>query len=183
MQLHVPCECGEDVPVTEGEAGSRTTCRCGRTLVVPSLRELRRQAGVPGDGLAPDVVIETLLLAGKLPEEEECVLCSKRTAGCVFCYVEFERAVVVDGRPPLWAVIGMVFLFGWIGALLARSARREPREWGKDRSFTLPLRLCKRCQPALTDRASLKRALRSVPLYRRLLDKYPDAWVSLRDQE
>jgi hypothetical protein len=150
--------------------------------VVPSLRELRRQAGVPGAGLAPDLVIESLLLANKLPEEEECILCGDPTIGCVYCQVECERAVVVDGRPPLWAVIGMVLLFGWVGALLARSARKEPREWGKDRSFNLPMRLCDRCRPELTDTASVKRALRSVPLYRRLLDKYPRALVSLRSQ-
>src|ERR1700687_1888932 len=139
MQLHVPCECGEDVPVTEGEAGSRTTCRCGRTIVVPSLRELRRQAGVPGQGLGPELVLETLLLAGKLPEETECVLCSEQTAGCVSCQVDCVRAVVSDGRLWFWAELGLIVLFGWIGVLLARSARKEPREWGKDRSFTLPL--------------------------------------------
>jgi hypothetical protein len=179
MQLHVPCECGEDVPVTEGEAGSRTTCRCGRTVVVPSLRELRRQAGVPGDGLAPELVIEALLLAKKLPEEDECVLCSEPTNGCIFCQVECERAVVSDGEPPIWAVVASVVLLGWLGALLARNARREPREWGKDRSFTLPLRLCDKCRPTLTNFASVTRALRSVPLYRRLLDKYPRAVITL----
>jgi hypothetical protein len=182
MQLHVPCECGEDVPVTEGEAGSRISCCCGRTVVVPSLRELRRQAGVPGQGVAPELVLETLLLAGKLPEEDECVLCSEPTAGCVSCVVDCERAVVSDGRPSFWAELGLIVLFGWIGVLLARSGRKEPMEWGKDRSFTLPLRLCDACRPALTNFASVTRALRSVPLYRRLLDKYPRAVITLLGQ-
>jgi hypothetical protein len=76
-----------------------------------------------------------------------------------------------------------LILCNWVGLLfgllLALYSRREPEESGKDRSFTLPLRMCERCRPALTDVESVTRALRSVPLYRRLLDKYPRAVVTL----
>jgi hypothetical protein len=102
MNPAVPCECGESVSVTEGDAGGRLTCRCGRTVVVSSLRELRRQAGVPAKELAPELVLEAMLLTGKLPEEEECVLCSEVTSGCVISFVEIERAQVTGGRMPWW---------------------------------------------------------------------------------
>jgi hypothetical protein len=52
-------------------------------------------------------------------------------------------------------------------------------ETGKDRYFRLPLRICDQCSPRLTDAKSIKRALRSVPIYRKLLDKYARALVSL----
>jgi len=69
------------------------------------------------------------------------------------------------------------------GLLLAWAyGREEPKESGKDRSFTLPLRLCDACRATLTTVEAVKRALRSVPLYRRLLDKYPRAVISLLGQ-
>jgi hypothetical protein len=100
MKISIPCECGESVAVTEGDAGGRLTCRCGRTVAVPSLRELRRQSGMPQKEPEPDLVVEALLIAGKLPEEQECVLCSEVTSGCVTCFVEIEKAQVSDGRRP-----------------------------------------------------------------------------------
>jgi len=179
MQLQVPCECGQYVPVTEGEAGGRTTCRCGRTVVILSLRELRRLAGVPGAGLSPELAIKRLLQAEKLPEEEECVLCGEPTPACALCLVEYEPAVVIDDHPPVLALIGLVRLVGLLRGFLARSTLRETSEWGEDSSLNIPMRICDPCRPTLTDAKSVKRALRSVPLYRRLLDKYPRAIVSL----
>ena len=179
MNLVVPCECGELVSVTEGDAGGRLTCRCGRTVVVPSFRELRRQAGVPPKELAPELVLEALLLAGKLPDEQECVFCSEVTSGCAICFVEIERAQVSDGRQPWWVVASAFLLFGWLGALLVRQAREPTGETGKDRAYRVPLRICDQCRPRLNDARAIKRALRSVPLYRKLLDRYPRALVSL----
>src|SRR5947209_20168062 len=66
MRLVVPCECGNPVSVMEGDAGSTVTCRCGRAVSVPSLRELRRQSGAPETRPSPEMAIEALLLAGKL---------------------------------------------------------------------------------------------------------------------
>jgi hypothetical protein len=48
--LSLPCECGRQVALTEGAAGARVQCACGRTLRVPSLSELRRQARLAGPG-------------------------------------------------------------------------------------------------------------------------------------
>jgi hypothetical protein len=35
------CECGNNVTVEVGQAGGQVTCRCGKTLDVPALRQLR----------------------------------------------------------------------------------------------------------------------------------------------
>src|SRR6516165_6631357 len=105
MNLSVSCECGKVVAVTEGDAGGRLACSCGRKVAVPSLRELRRQSGMPQKEPEPDLVVEALLIAGKLPEEQECVLCSEVTSGCVTCFVEIEKAQVSDGRRPWWVTV------------------------------------------------------------------------------
>src|SRR5260370_16144489 len=45
MQYLVDCDCGEYVSVEETAAGTTEVCSCGRAVVIPSLRELRRSAG------------------------------------------------------------------------------------------------------------------------------------------
>lgn len=36
----IPCECGRIHEVTKPQAGSELTCECGRTVSVPTLREI-----------------------------------------------------------------------------------------------------------------------------------------------
>jgi len=180
MQYQLPCECGASLTVAEAAAGTTTKCRCGRTVVIPSLRELRRQAGVRGPAVSPEMMIESLLLAGKLPEEDHCVLCGVPTDSSICCWTECEQAHVESGKPSWGAYLAAFLTLGWLGVALAKSTEGEAREWGKDRSFPLPLRVCDACRQGLTGPAKLRAALYRVPLYRRLLDKYPDAAVSLR---
>jgi hypothetical protein len=45
MEVPLRCVCGESVVATEGMAGSTLTCRCGRTLQVPSLGEMKDWVG------------------------------------------------------------------------------------------------------------------------------------------
>ncbi len=179
MQHTIACECGATVTVAETAAGTRASCRCGRSVVIPSLSELRRQAGLAESGASPELAVETLLLAGNLPEENHCVLCGVPTSASICCRTECERAQVQDGRPALW-VYALAFLtFGWLGVILAKSTAREDREWGKDRIFPLPLRVCDACRQGLISPAELKVAMCRVRLYERLLKKYPNAKVSL----
>jgi hypothetical protein len=178
VEYQLGCECGADVTVEETAAGTTVPCRCGRRVAVPSLRELRRRAGMPGAGLSPDLVVETLLLAGKLPEEDHCVLCGVATDATLCCTTECELAFVKTGQPSPW-VYALAFLtFGLLGVAVARASAREDREWGKDRIYPLPLRVCAGCRRGLTGEAEVKEAMARVPLYRRLLEKYPAARVS-----
>jgi hypothetical protein len=180
MQYRVACECGDYVTVPETDAGTAVPCRCGRRLAIPSLRELRRLADLPEPAVSPEMAVEHLLLAGKLPDGDRCVLCSVRTDSSVCCTVECERAYIRSGRPPPWVTL-VGFAFGWLGLLfiLAKESGGQDREVGKDRIFSLPLRVCDRCRPGLTEPAELKAALNRVPLYRSLLDKYPKATLFL----
>jgi hypothetical protein len=183
VEYELDCECGKKVAVRETAAGAKELCSCGRTLVVPSLHELRRRAGLPAPGVSPEMVVEALLLAGRLPEEDRCVLCGVPTDGIITCTTECERAYVQSGHRPWW-VYPLAFLtFGWVGTAAAaadtlRASAGEAREWGKDRIFPLPLRVCAACRPRVTKPAELKAALSRVPVYRRLLEKYPGARVT-----
>ena len=180
MHYNIPCACGESVTVAETAAGTMITCGCGRIVVVPSLREL-----LPGGvrtAPPPELALETLLAAGKLPEETHCLLCGAATDGVVCCKAECERALVLDGQPPIWARILAFVAFGWLGLLAASVGhRREGIEWRKERVYTLPLRICDACRPESTSPEAIQRALGRVPLYRRLLEKYPDTRISMLD--
>lgn len=41
MQYLLPCECGQKIPLSTGQAGDTLTCECGRTVTAPKLREMR----------------------------------------------------------------------------------------------------------------------------------------------
>jgi hypothetical protein len=134
---------------------------------------------VPESSPSPELEVEALLLARKLPEEDHCVLCGAATEASVCCRTECERAHVGSGRPS-WGVYLLAFLtFGWLGVAVTSSTAGGDTEWGKDRIFPLPLRVCDSCRQGLSNPAELKAALCRVPLYRRLLEKYPGARVSL----
>ncbi len=44
MEFSVPCECGQNVTVSEGAAGTEVNCPCGRIIHVPSLGMLRQHS-------------------------------------------------------------------------------------------------------------------------------------------
>jgi hypothetical protein len=48
MHVHLQCECGRQLSVTEAAADPFQPCDWGIIIHVPSLRELRQWAGDPG---------------------------------------------------------------------------------------------------------------------------------------
>src|SRR5439155_12122919 len=107
MHYRISCQCGNAVTVPETSAGTNIPCHCGRAIVVPSLRELRRQSGSPQKAIPPEMEVEALLLAARLPEEDDCVLCGTTTDRYVCCRTECERAQVKQERWPwvLWLLV------------------------------------------------------------------------------
>ncbi len=47
MNFLVHCECGAPARVSEGSAGAKIPCGCGRTITVPPLHVLRAELGQP----------------------------------------------------------------------------------------------------------------------------------------
>jgi hypothetical protein len=128
--------------------------------------------------------IETLLLTGRLPGREDCVLCGAITGNKICCMAVCETARVKYERPWWWwpPVIAMWLVVSLLSPIVVIFGfeRQRPKEYGRDRFYDLPLRICSQCRLKLTDEDVVKDAMSEVPLYRRLLEKYPDAKVSVR---
>jgi hypothetical protein len=122
--------------------------------------------------VSAELEIRALLQDGLLPEERECLRCGIVTPDVCRVLVVCERVEVQ--QPTGWSFQPLWLLLGWV----VFSRPREGRERGRDVSFRLPLRVCRECAGQLR-RSTLVEVLRQVPVYARLLDKYPHAEVQL----
>src|SRR5262245_13542895 len=104
MEFHLRCECGEYVPVSEGAAGARVECPCGRTIVVPSLAELRKKAGLPTPRASAPLVIDHMLAHGELPTMTVCVHCHSPTDETAAVTAECEKAWTNEPSAIGWVV-------------------------------------------------------------------------------
>jgi hypothetical protein len=147
MNFDVRCECGGCVRVSEGAAGARIQCDCGRTVVVPSLDELRKLAGLPPPEPNPVLVIEDMLARGELPTVPTCAHCGGATSDTVIVTAECEKVASCGPNLIMW-------LFAWwvlgVFALLLRET--HVAEYGRNLYLHLPVRLCRPCQRRLTSR-------------------------------
>ena len=179
MNFEVKCACGKVATVTEGSANAVIMCSCGKSIEVPSLRQLRQQAGLSAFAIAPELVLESMLTRGELPAERDCLLCGAQVASIrrfhVICERSWEKKTgdsrVASG---LLAVLTTIF-FGWWVYI---RKQREVRQLGRDTQFTLPVRMCDHCAADVRDRQGMVRVLSEVPVYRQLLDKFPNAEIS-----
>jgi hypothetical protein len=144
-------------------------CSCGRTLEVPPLSALRAQAGE--SVVAVELLLEALLHDGELPEEDACLRCSAPTQAVALVRVDCEKAEIRKGS---WNFDASMLVFGWLR--WTRSA--EVTVIGRDLSYRLPLRLCPACAARIR-RGALRKCLLRVPIYARLLEKYPRAKIQL----
>src|SRR5262245_19062087 len=92
MDFRINCPCGSHVMVTEGAADGTRQCSCGRTLAVPSLKELRLQAGLPAYNISPELMIEHLLAAGELPGSQACARCGAHTDDLILVLTRCEQS-------------------------------------------------------------------------------------------
>ena len=179
MEFRVDCSCGGHVVVSEAAAGSSRQCACGRTVPIPSLKELRLSAGLPAYNISPEALVEHILSSGELPCGPRCGHCGEETTAVVHVVTECERSWTKGhGELSLGALI-LLWLFCPIGILVWYFSARERRVYGSDKIYALPLRVCSGCRGALHGEAAIKRCLAAVPAYARLLEKCPDARVRL----
>ena len=175
MKYEVRCACGKPLAVTGADAGATLRCVCGRAVEVPALHELRTAAGE--EVLSPAVRIHALLLDKKLPGTRECACCHRETNDLVQAVIECERVITKSGTTKgEW--VGGCFLFGIIWAWVLFQSR-PPIQHGQDVVLTVPLPVCERCRFELATPAELRKALRHIPEYAALLDRYPNARITL----
>jgi hypothetical protein len=177
MNFLVRCECGASTSVSEGSAGAKIPCACGRTIAVPPLHQLRAEIGLsPYPGVSPEMAIERLLASGRLPADNRCVGCGREADQVTQVRAECERAVVRGGIS--WPIVLLALLFFPLVGIILLLRRSEPQEYGRDKVFWLPLVLCKDCERAAQDRRVLWDYFQRVPLYRELLMKFPSASIA-----
>ena len=96
--------------------------------------------------------------------------------------IQFQWARVKDGGSGTGElVVGcLVGFFQLMADIVAEKRHGQGTEQGQDKVFTLPLPACESCDPQLADPGRLKDALRRIPEYAALLDRYPNARVTRR---
>ena len=145
MQIDLECDCGEVHAVHHLSAGKELTCRCGRSLQVPTLSQMRSMSGSEELQLSPALEIEQLLLAGGLAKATHCVDCGVQTDHSAEIVVECERARVDHGRrwpSMLFNLLTFpVLIFSGALIFLRPGSREPPIEKGTDRTYTLPVRI------------------------------------------
>jgi hypothetical protein len=169
MSYEVRCECGKAHAVGTTDAGSSLHCPCGRDVEVPALHVLRASAGE--FGVAPDLLLQGMILKKQLPDTDRCAACGEPTDGEVVAVVNCETAVekTEKATPSGCMPIG----FGFI--VFYHPARKKER--GRDVWFRVPVRCCPACADGLTH-DGLRPLLRQNRVVAGVLDKYPHARVT-----
>jgi hypothetical protein len=178
VEFRIDCQCGKQIVVREGSAGATIVCACGRAVSVPSLSQLRIQAGLPPFDPGPVMLIQHLLSTGQLPGIKTCVACGHETDHVVEVRTECEKSYRTKSDNRSW---GMTFLWLFVfwPAIFFTSRRPQIIESGRDTVFSLPLPACEDCRQKLRGRKAVKQALQKIPLYCQLLQKFPNATLTL----
>jgi hypothetical protein len=180
MSYTVDCPCGKQIEVSPASAGGSIACRCGREVVVPPLSQLRKSAG-QGEYEAGTIdTIRLMTKSGELPAGDLCAVCLRQTSESIFLNVACERVWTRTRSHRAYLALFFGLLFHH---LLLSSFRdeKEPERFGRDVVVLVPLRLCAGCLPELkrASQKKLKRILGEVPVYKKLLEEYPGASISI----
>ena len=177
----VNCECGKSIAVAQSQAGASVICDCGKTVPVPLLSALRRAAGESNRTIIEELRFQ---IANKeLPYGNLCPFSGKLADYIVTINVQCERSWTRGGEElSLNKIIAFYIPFGWLGALIASRRMMPLEEFGRETVIDLPLKVSTEMRSQVTrmrSQKSLKTALRTVPIYEKLLDEYPDSVVSV----
>ena len=179
----VDCPCGKVISVAASMAGSSVTCSCGASVAVPRLSELRQRIGQGAFESGTIDTIHRMIDTGELPSGNECVISGMRTTDAIVVRVECERRWIKGPSKGRFLFVLFVLLlpFWMIWLAVAKTLSDEPRqELGRDTDVELPLRVHCDFHAQLRKTKSqreLKKLLRTVPIYAKLLDEYPHAKI------
>jgi hypothetical protein len=177
MDYSLNCACGRHLKVRAAAAGTEILCDCGAPIRVPRLSELREMTGRGAYETGTIDTIHRMLAEGSLPWGDLCTISRKPTRDVMDLSVHCERVQAeTDG---LRALQVLVFLFGILAILLGQRSSRDPR--GRETTVWTPLRIAREHQRkvARASQKTLRRLLRTVPVYADLLDQYPGAGVRI----
>jgi hypothetical protein len=119
-------------------------------------------------------LIEHDLAAGALPENRYCVRCGTETDGLV--HVETQFGMSSQQGTSRHSLVERIIL-AFLGFIALPTRRKGFVEY--DKEYSLPVRLCLDCQMLVHDRKTVVWCMKRVPAYGKLLEKYPDARLTL----
>jgi hypothetical protein len=182
MNYSVTCGCGRIRAVEATQAGSTLKCACGRSITVPLLSTLRSTAGENAIPLNTIDTIREMIRRGELPSGEVCPHSGRRADSTVYFHVQCERMWVRgNDSTNIGSTIVHFLLLGWMASLFASLKSRPLEELGRDTSLELPLRISSEVSATIMRmrrQKTLKRLLRSTPIYATLLDEFPEGAVT-----
>jgi hypothetical protein len=180
MDFRIQCSCGLVMTISEAAAGRVAPCACGTNVQIPAWTELRVRAGLPPYNISPELLIERMLLKRELPFDDKCIKCEAPTDHLISVLTQCEKTWVKQSGGSFWGTL-LLGMFGpfWAVAAAISQMRNEEKVHGRDKIYSLPLRICPSCEKTLRSVQDIKLCLRAVPTYDLLLDKFPDAEVSL----
>lgn len=171
----VRCECGSEQPVKPTAAGGCVACRCGRSVKVPRLSELRRRAGQQAFSLGPLGSIQRSLADRQPPPGCLCAYSHVATNDVMMLTIVLEKPYTTGGYSWWWLLlIGL-----WSIPLYIIASRESGEVQGQELLVRVPLRIVAHHQQEVRKLPAwqLKNLISTVPLYASLLDEYPAAEV------
>ena len=153
MDYSIRCECGHEMRVSEGSAGARIPCNCGRIVEIPSLGALRTSRGLPAVDVPLEIEVLSKLESGELPPST-CIGCGKG-ADRIWYVAECEQIHERTSRDKWPLFQGIAFAIGLFANLLVFTYRVNGRDetvttmHGREINIPVPVRCCESCRDTL----------------------------------
>ena len=186
MEYSVQCSCGKSLPVTMAQAGSAVACDCGANVNVPSLSRLKQAAGQAAYEVGILDQLRNLVAEGELPASDQCQQCRDVTSDVLTCTVVCEMPRFKRSKQGQWR--WLLLLLWWPIWILVNIIVPDKtpdgdkvREFGREVTIDLPLRMCAPCADKFRRRNRASRALLKFvaddPATAELIREYPNAEV------
>ena len=190
LQAKVPCVCGGSVTARAKDAGGSVKCTCGKLVSIPNLSKLRAMTGADPFVTNPAEAIRKLQLQGIEPAGDICVLCGSSAPILYACHAVCEsshlkRIPAADSPsiPRLLTLLFLPHLITWCMLCFRRSEPAETERRGHDISISFNLPACDPCATTVgnvTRPAVAKQLMVRVPVYKSLLEYYPNMTLSVK---
>jgi hypothetical protein len=182
LQVDLTCVCGRTVLARAKDAGGSIACGCGKSVAVPTLSQLRRLAGVDAYVTNPAEAIRKAQRQGINPAGDKCLICGSPTAVFYTCDAicetsQLKRVAGTESTdiPRLLSFLILPWILSFLMWRRSQPAEAEIRGHDIEVTFSLPV-----CDPCATTTGNVtrpsvaKQIMANVPLYRELLEYYPN---------
>jgi hypothetical protein len=183
MEYFIACECGKRNRVAACQAGEQIHCKCGQSIRVPALSELRKQAGAQPFERSGDSIVAARYGKGRLVVGNgACLSCASATNSTLACVIECESPGSRD-RPFLIEIIERAVVqlaIGWFQLLVHRPSDTQDAV-GHERVCEVRVSICPSCRKLARRPSNLRRLLMNEAEFVDLFREYPLAQISVMD--